>query len=925
MDPLRQLLALSLTEQKAQFAEIARQGNLDSLPMLQRLVLEADHPETRYYANKVLHLLRRRHGMKDSFSEAGTAAAPDLHISRVLEALASSDYRKKLAALKGILKYRLLEAVPHIIKALRTEKDPVVLSYMVKVAGVLGDERIIEEVGRLVQHANARVRANAVEALDDIGSSRGYPWIITAMRDEDNRVRANALKALRKVGRQNVMKLLKAMIYSKKLALVDSACYVLGFMEPAPALELFKTALRYNALSINLKIKAALENFSRAGVEEARTLLQSMGADSLEDDELKAIAAELEADFSSSAIEFVDEKTKPAVAAVLVDENLEALSGESTAERIRTVQELVDVGGAKILELLRDEARETREPKLLATLVKAIGRLGSDEDVPFLVSFLSDSDARVRANTIEALRMIDVEPCLIELTVLMQEDASNRVVANAIMALAPRDEINVLPALSNLIARGDEWSLKSAFFVIVETGLEEFLPLLEEILDRADGEFRTEVLEHLQLLKEQGSLLALHILRGPDTLAGPALEVVDDITAIEPATIDTPISADVPLADEPEQEAVESMPAAPKTGSDLFATEDPFLRHALDLLASGSESVAAGGIEILRHCRCREAAELLRNHTSDPRDAIRGAAQAALVHLEEYLSRQDLLFRDAPEPPLGFKEKERFDKLLQAVRLSSNDFITVLREEISYRNNRPVIRAFLRYIREASPKERQLVFTGSCELIALTRRENKPQDSASEYLPLFLAPALGKTAVEFLDRLILDPLTEMGLRTAAVMALGLVVTPASFTRLSQAYYDTEQSVMFRDVARALGYHASAGSTDAWLFLHRSLMEDSTMRRQDAIHGLAVSGDLRALGAFTDAWDAHDLYLKESMESGLNILSHNIGKFNQRISKVLLGENDLIINIFNERSISGDNIPMFDQPDRIFEYIARRIS
>lgn len=55
----------------------------------------------------------------------------------------------------------------------------------------------IKTIAPFLEHPDSRVRANAIEALEFIGSVKIYPFILTRLKDSDNRVRANASRCCR--------------------------------------------------------------------------------------------------------------------------------------------------------------------------------------------------------------------------------------------------------------------------------------------------------------------------------------------------------------------------------------------------------------------------------------------------------------------------------------------------------------------------------------------------------------------------------------------------------------------------------------------------------------------------------------------------------------------------------------------------------
>ncbi|HOY68342.1 MAG TPA: HEAT repeat domain-containing protein [Candidatus Ozemobacteraceae bacterium] len=99
-------------------------------------------------------------------------------------------------------------------------------------------------LARLVGSEHPRVRANAVEALEENGDQEAIPVFITLLRDDDNRVRANALKGMSKFGVDTVLEELRGMIEDPRVEMRDSATYVLKGIRGQDAAVLLERLLR---------------------------------------------------------------------------------------------------------------------------------------------------------------------------------------------------------------------------------------------------------------------------------------------------------------------------------------------------------------------------------------------------------------------------------------------------------------------------------------------------------------------------------------------------------------------------------------------------------------------------------------------------------------------------------------------------------
>jgi hypothetical protein len=107
-------------------------------------------------------------------------------------------------------------------------------------------------------------------------------------------------------------------------------------------------------------------------------------------------------------------------------------------------------------------------PRIRASVVTAVNRMAlpDDEILGFITRALTDSDARVRANAVEALENVDMADTA-KLLMPMLEDEDNRVRANVIKALWNKDDQNkLLEALKKMANDENPWMKASCIFVL---------------------------------------------------------------------------------------------------------------------------------------------------------------------------------------------------------------------------------------------------------------------------------------------------------------------------------------------------------------------------------------------------------------------------------------------------------------------------
>ncbi len=111
--------------------------------------------------------------------------------------------------------------------------------------------------------------------------------------------------------------------------------------------------------------------------------------------------------------------------------------------RTRVVLKAADVDFEATIPYLKERLAVEDDMHVFSALVKAIGLLGRDDEMGFIAEYLSHSDARVRANAVEGMRLCD-KPTRFNLFAAMMGDENHRVRLNAAIALR-REDPTALP------------------------------------------------------------------------------------------------------------------------------------------------------------------------------------------------------------------------------------------------------------------------------------------------------------------------------------------------------------------------------------------------------------------------------------------------------------------------------------------------
>lgn len=120
---------------------------------------------------------------------------PSFHVQlgEKLESSEPSDTQKAMAIIRTLNQGTFFE---YALEHLTHDQDPKIASAALKTLGSAGTQRAAKILETSLEHTDARMRANAVEALDHIEHRNHVNQLMKMSREDDNRPRANAIGAL---------------------------------------------------------------------------------------------------------------------------------------------------------------------------------------------------------------------------------------------------------------------------------------------------------------------------------------------------------------------------------------------------------------------------------------------------------------------------------------------------------------------------------------------------------------------------------------------------------------------------------------------------------------------------------------------------------------------------------------------------------
>lgn len=165
------------------------------------------------------------------------------------------------------------------------------------------------------------------------------------------------------------------------------------------------------------------------------------------------------------------------------------LEHEDPKIRLRAISRLVEAGDRSALPSLVARLRPETHHKVLASLLVAVGKLGTKEQMGPLGEFIDHEEPRVRANVIEALIHLNTTSALPIILPLLA-DPNSRVRASAARALDRLGPTRVMDVLTKMMKSPHKWMRGSAVYAFALMPRDQAAPLVEAALGDPDETVR---------------------------------------------------------------------------------------------------------------------------------------------------------------------------------------------------------------------------------------------------------------------------------------------------------------------------------------------------------------------------------------------------------------------------------------------------
>ena len=176
--------------------------------------------------------------------------------------------------------------------------------------------------------------------------------------------------------------------------------------------------------------------------------------------------------------------------------------------RLQALKNIYDNPPQVVLPVLSEKLKDEKDERVIATLVKLLGKIGGVEQINVIRKFLSHDDLRVRANAIEGLEFIGSEK-IIPFIAPFLNDLDNRIKANAIKALAKFSSVETFSVVAAMMRSDHLWMRDSAIFALSHIATEEAVNMLQTLLNDPEKSISSRA---MQTLLKIGSPSALKFI-----------------------------------------------------------------------------------------------------------------------------------------------------------------------------------------------------------------------------------------------------------------------------------------------------------------------------------------------------------------------------------------------------------------------------
>jgi HEAT repeat protein/Flp pilus assembly protein TadD len=221
-----------------------------------------------------------------------------------------------------------------------------------------------------------------------------------------------------------------------------------------------------------IKIKAVGELGTMSSIEAYEALkLMLKKNDAVLRPHIKTALGEIEAALKKNDVEIIDKISEAGQGekksgGLNYDVFLKYINDEEPKNRISVLAACPKIGrDPRIAEILTDRLASENHSFVVASILINLGRVGGEDCIDIIASFLTHQDARIRANAVEGLDFLQAPQAVLQI-LKAAGDSDPRVMANVARALLNVDNQYVENQLLAMLGSGDQAQIEAANYVI---------------------------------------------------------------------------------------------------------------------------------------------------------------------------------------------------------------------------------------------------------------------------------------------------------------------------------------------------------------------------------------------------------------------------------------------------------------------------
>lgn len=430
--------------------KLGRQGGLEHVAPLE-LLLDDEELAVEYCARTSLAQIWVRL-MKHP--PPGQASTDDL-----LKKLESPYQEERLLALRDLRISRPKAALPRLVAALPHETDPAVTAQLVRTVLAYQEARTRDAMLGYLTHSSLGVRAAAIEGFWGTTDAVVLQAVMPILKEQINKVRGPACVLVIRFGGAASRALAEKLLASQILWMRLAALFALGTLAEPWARQILIRHIR------DVHLPRTIRSLAREAI-----VLSGAG------DPDGAVPAD------AGATQWTD-LTRHLPPIPEAEELTRALCSKDPLMRVHGLQNVDRFPPESSLSILTRLVQWETDPLVMATLVKAVARVGGPEQADSVRKFLDHEDPRVRSNALEALSLLRLGPELDAICKsMLMEGEEPRIQKQAAAQLFSNDPDEAVRHFRSMILGEDKVARQNALSILTSFQDNRLVTVLRDAL-----------------------------------------------------------------------------------------------------------------------------------------------------------------------------------------------------------------------------------------------------------------------------------------------------------------------------------------------------------------------------------------------------------------------------------------------------------